>query len=216
MNGGSRILKKPGKQLDDDRHIFRKRSLLSGNGGLWILIVIIAVITGVAMWLVPEDAPVHAPLPSLDLPADETVSPDVAENDLDADAILPDGARARTIIEEIQTGDAPLGDTAYAKAEEQRSAGRLTDAYLLYFFAARHGNADAALELGTQADPAYYSVGTSNLDAPDAGQAYKWYRMAATAGNAEAERRLAELRNRVELQATAGDAQAQRLMLQWK
>ena len=216
MNGGSRILRKPAKQLDDDRHIFRKRSLLGGNGGLWLLIIIIAMITGIAILLVPEDAPVHAPLPSLDQPSDETIPSATAENDLGTEAILLDGERARTIIEEIQKGDAPLGDAAYAQAEEQRSAGRLTDAYLLYFFAARNGNADAALELGTQADPAYYSVGTSNLDAPDAGQAYKWYRMAAAAGSTEAERRLAELRGRVELQATTGDAQAQRLMLQWK
>ncbi len=97
-----------------------------------------------------------------------------------------------------------------------QGAGDLEDAYLLYRFAARHGQVQAALTLGTQADPAYHDGATGFLPEPDAGQAYKWYSVAAAADNTTATQRLQDLRKRVQQDAVAGDEQARRLLLQWR
>ena len=96
-----------------------------------------------------------------------------------------------------------------------QAGGNLEDAYLLYRFAARHGHAQAAMTLGTRADPAFHDAASSYLPEPEPGQAYKWYGMAAEAGNEEALQRLQDLRQRVQRDAAAGDEQARRLLLQW-
>jgi hypothetical protein len=165
---------------------------------------------------------------SLSRDTDDTILPIVREpavpatpepdaGDLFADPGQPDGDQARAII--AQLGDAAPEvriNHAYAQAEAFRDAGRLADAYLLYFFAARQGDAASALVLGTMADPARYSADKSFLDAPDMGQAYKWYRAASEQGNATATERLAELRTQVETAAATGDEHARRLLLQWR
>ena len=231
-----------------------------GRGGLTsgrtrALMALVAVITAIAIWLVPDDEKQSSlslpPLPSapdasvalpLPLPSETDPSgtlslpsaPDTSEtlplpSATDTSEPLPlppppggvatitnggDGARA--FIYELRAGGAqPDTDVVFTEAERMQGEGNLEDAYLLYRFAARHGQAQAAMMLGTQADPAFHTAVTSYLPEPDPGQAYKWYSVAATAGNDEAVQRLRDPHKRVQQDAAAGDEQARRLLLQW-
>ncbi len=212
-----------------------KETRSGGNrnpGRARVLMVLVAVITGLAIWLVPVDEkPAPPSLPAL------PSSPDTSSEALPLPAVpvtseelkLPPpsggsiatitngGDGARTFLYEMRaTGAEPDADVVFAEAERMQGAGDLEDAYLLYRYAARHGQAQAALSLGTQADPAFHAAATSFLPEPDAGQAYKWYSVAAAADNKEAAQRLQDLRKRVQQEALAGDEQAKRLLLQWR
>lgn len=196
------------------------------------LMVLVAVITGLAIWLVPVDeerAPPSLPalpsapdtssealpLPSAPVTSEELKLPPPPGGGIAT--ITNGGDGARTFLYEMRTtGEEPDADAVFAEAERMQGAGDLEDAYLLYRYAARHGQAQAALSLGTQADPAFHAAASSFLPEPDAGQAYKWYSVAAAADNNEAARRLQELRKRVQQEALAGDEQARRLLLQWR
>ena len=230
-----------------------------GRGGLTsgrtrALMALVAVITAIAIWLVPDDEK-QSPLSLPPLPSapDTSVAlplpsvPDTSEAVLlpsatDTSEVLPlpsadrtsevlslppppggvatitnggDGARA--FIYELRAGGAqPEMDVVFTEAERMQGEGNLEDAYLLYRFAARHGQVQAAMMLGAQADPAFHTAVTSYLPEPDPGQAYRWYSVAAAAGNDEAEQRLQGLRKRVQQDAAAGDEQARRLLLQWR
>lgn len=230
-----------------------------GRGGLTsgrtrALMALVAVITVIAIWLVPDDEK-QSPLSLPPLPSapDTSVAlplpsvPDTSEAVLlpsatDTSEVLPlpsadrtsevlslppppggvatitnggDGARA--FIYELRAGGAqPEMDVVFTEAERMQGEGNLEDAYLLYRFAARHGQVQAAMMLGAQADPAFHTAVTSYLPEPDPGQAYRWYSVAAAAGNDEAEQRLQGLRKRVQQDAAAGDEQARRLLLQWR
>ena len=127
------------------------------------------------------------------------------------------GEGARTFLYRLQaSGAEPDPEVVFAEAERLQGRGELEDAYLLYRYAARHGHTQAAMKLGTEADPAYHSAANSYLPEPVPGQARKWYSMAAAAGDVEAGQRLEDLRVRLESDAAAGDEQAQRLLLQWR
>jgi TPR repeat protein len=127
------------------------------------------------------------------------------------------GDRARAVIAQLRAeNEEPDPGEVFAQAEQLQSESQLDDAYLLYRFAARQGHAQAALVLGSQADPAFYTSETSILPEPDLQQAYKWYQVAAAAGNEEAVVRLESLRERVEQSAADGNGPARRLMLQWQ
>ena len=126
-----------------------------------------------------------------------------------------DGARA-FIYKLGSDGSQPDTDVVFAEAERMQDEENLLDAYLLYRYAARHGHAQAALRLGTQADPAYHTAASSYLPEAEPAQAYKWYSAAAAAGSDEATQRLPVLRTHVQQEATAGDEQARRLLLQWQ
>ena len=193
------------------------------------LMVLVVVITAIAMWLVPVDeepAPLSLPpLPSAQgtveaLPLPST--PDTPE-ELSLPptggiaAVINGGDRARTFIAELREADAqPDADIIFAEAERMQGEGNLEDAYLLYRFAARHDQAQAALILGTWADPAFHAAAAGYLPEPESAQAYKWYSKAAAAGNEEAVQRLQTLHKRVQQDAAAGDEQAGRLLLQWR
>ena len=218
------------------------------------LMVLVAVITAVAIWLVPvEDKQAPPSLPSMTSapesseklalpPAAETAGeqalapakapsgtqvPAAAEGTSEALSLPPppggiatvtnggDGARA-FIYKLRADGAQPDADVVFAEAERMQDQGNLLDAYLLYRFAARHGQTQAALILGTQADPAYHAADSSYLPEAEPAQAYKWYSVAATAGNEEATLRLQDLHQRVQQDAAAGDEQARRLLLQWQ
>jgi len=197
------------------------------------LMVVIAAVTLVAIWLVPDEkdeappalpemasAPLpeeSLPLPPADQPEESLPLPPPPASGDEATAAQSQGDKARTIVAEWRAGDRqPEPGEVFARAEQLQSEGQLEDAYLLYRLAARQGHAPAALVLGTQADPAFYTAETSVLPGPDPEQAYKWYRAAAAAGDEQAERRLQQLRDNVERSAAGGDAAAQRLMLQWR
>jgi hypothetical protein len=194
------------------------------NNGTWnprrarVLMVLVAIITAISIWLVPDDeeqAPTSLPsLPSAPETSEELALPPPAGG---IATVTNGGDGARALIYELRAGGAqPDANVVFAEAERLQGEGNLEDAYLLYRFAARHGQAQAALILGTQADPAFHATASSYLPEPEPGQAYKWYSVAATAGNKEAPQRLQDLHNRVQQNAANGDEQARRLLLQWQ
>ena len=168
-----------------------------------VVVIILAVV-----WLSPEPAPEPVPAPGPARPL-ETVEP--------AESAVERGDTARDVINELEA-DADGADfaEAYRKAEEFQAQGRLADAQLLYFFAARGGHAPAAFTLATFYDPNHHSADASLMDEPDAFQAYKWYRAADAAGDERAATRLDELRAWAEEAAASGNAEAERLLLQWE
>jgi len=180
------------------------------------LMALVVIVTAIAIWMVPADKEEALPsLPQLPAPGPEAErAPSAA---VEGAAAFRGGDKARFFIARLRADSAePDADVVFAEAERLQDAGNLDDAYLLYRFAARQDHAQAALVVGTLADPAYHTATSSYLPEPKPGQAYKWYSVAAAAGNEEAERRLQELRHQVQQAATAGDEQAQRLMLQWR
>jgi TPR repeat protein len=213
--------------LDEDDAQPRRR-------GPWRLILIVAVLTLVAVFLVPSEAPREtAPEPTAS--ADDTGSAppsllDAPPAPVESAAIAvppaaptqraqpqrQPGELARERIAEMRrAGDVDL-DRVVAMAREQQAAGAGMDAYLLLFFAAREGHPAAALALGEQADPAHHDANAGMPGEPDPMQAYKWYREAADAGEATAGQRLQALRERIERRAAEGDAEAQRMTLLWR
>ena len=193
--------------LDDERRVREGTGI---SRGAKVLIVLVAVVTILAVWLVPSDKDESPP----DLP--DIAAPPTADEG-DGTARFRAGDRARAIIARLRAEDTePNTDEVFGHAEQLQSERQLDDAYLLYRYAARQGHAQAALVLGSQADPAFYASESSILPMPDLEQAYKWYRVAAAAGNEEAETRLQRLRESVEQSAANGNERARRLMLQWQ
>lgn len=130
---------------------------------------------------------------------------------------LPEGAAARKLIGDLRSGDAKLAqDEILRQAHTYQQSGDLTDAYLLLFFAARQGDAQAAFDLATLQDPNHFQAGSSLLEAPDAFQAQKWYSKAAAQNVPNAKERLQALRSTIRKQADDGDMAARRLLLNWQ
>lgn len=181
------------------------------------LMAVVAVVTLLAVWLVPDD---KQPTPLPELPGAPQVDADLpppAPPAKDSAAATRAGDRARAFVSGLRSGRTePDPDTVFVEAERLQGEGYSDDAYLLYRFAARHGHGQAALVLGTQADPAFHAAANPDLLNDEPEQAYKWYSMAVAAGIEEAAARLQDLRKRVEQSAAAGDERAQRLMLQWQ
>lgn len=127
------------------------------------------------------------------------------------------GDRARALIDGIRRGgQEPDLESVYRRAERFIADGKLTDAHLLLFYAARRGHILAARELGGMYDPIYFSTATSIMDEPDPAQAYKWYRRAAEGGDEIAQVRLLALKAWVEQAAAQGDEGARLLLMAWK
>ncbi len=121
-----------------------------------------------------------------------------------------EGAAAREVIADIMAAGKPDTKAAYEQAKAFAEAGQDTDAYLMYFFAARHGHGPSALHLATQADPNVHA------DTAEPFQALKWYQVAEKAGMKEASSKLKQLKTWVANAADQGDINAQRLLLQWQ
>jgi TPR repeat protein len=122
---------------------------------------------------------------------------------------------AREYIADVTTeGPESYGD-AYERAGEYREEGRLADAQVLYFYAARGGHAGAEFALAEMNDPNHHESATSLLAEPDAYQAYKWYSAALEHGSPEAQQRLDALRDWATQAAARGNSEAERLLLQW-
>ncbi len=127
------------------------------------------------------------------------------------------GDTAREIIAQLQADpDGPDFGEAHARAQDYLAEGRLADAQLLYFFAARGGYAPAAFDLATFNDPSRDETAPSLIAAPDPFQAYRWYTAARNAGDERAAQRLEELRTWAESASRSGDTDAERLLLQWE
>ena len=212
--------------------------------GPWHLIILVVILTLLGVWLVPdEEAPEPIPIPRpnattapqapaapVDLPleeplrAGETAMPAEDADLTDATGLTQTeepldnspGAKARRMIAEMRSGGELSIEDIYAAAEDAQARGELSDAYLLYFFAAREGHAPAALTLAHQSDPAGFRPDASLFERPDLSQAHKWYLIAAEGGSAEARTALIALRKRIEKMADGGDPEAQRITLQWQ
>lgn len=127
------------------------------------------------------------------------------------------GDAARQAIAKLQSESTPPNyDAAYQQAQAFQAKGRLADAQLMYFFAARGGQAKAAFELGSMSDPNHFAPKSSLMKKPDPFQAYKWYKQAKDGGVTAAAQRLADLRKWTEQRAQSGDEQARQLLLQWE
>jgi TPR repeat protein len=122
---------------------------------------------------------------------------------------------AREVISEQQQAETPDYAASLEQARSLRAEGKLADAQLLYFFAARGGYTPAAFELGELYDPLHFDASASLMDKPDAFQAYKWYQQAAQAGDAQATMRLQELQMWAQQAADEGNLDAEQLLLQW-
>ncbi|MCU7935540.1 MAG: hypothetical protein KZQ99_11755 [Candidatus Thiodiazotropha sp. (ex Dulcina madagascariensis)] len=128
-----------------------------------------------------------------------------------------DGETARSIISRLRAGETTLTPAQLLdQANTFRQEGRLTDAYLLLFYAARNGDGQAAFSLAGLHDPNHFVKGGSLLEKPDPYQAHKWYTMAAAQGVTKAQQRLKILRSNMEEQAKRGDLTAKRLILNWQ
>lgn len=168
--------------------------------------IVLIVLVIYALYPEPEPEPVPAPKPTRPL---ETVAPAESEEQR--------GDTAREIIDTLKAAPDTIDYAeGYSRAQEFRAAGRLADAQLLYFFAARGGHAPAAFILATFYDPNHHSQESSLMEEPDPFQAYKWYREAEDAGYEDAAARLAELKAWAEDAAQSGDSAAERLLLQWE
>jgi TPR repeat protein len=131
---------------------------------------------------------------------------------LDADR----GDEARQVVADLEESGPADYQQAYERAQEFQREGRLADAQLLYFYAARGGHAQSELALATMNDPNHHSAETSLLSEPDPFQAYKWYSAALEHGATSASARLEELHEWAKEAAADGDLEAERLLLQWQ
>ncbi len=193
----------------------------SASNRLWLIISAIMAVTLVAVFMVPdgreqaEDIPVPEAAPKVSVPESREARPDspTGEEKPAEEAALAEGEAARRFLAASAGLDA---DAIFRQAEKFRRDGRLADAWLLYFKAARDGHARAAMALAEQADPAFFDAASSMLDAPDLVQAHKWYEQARRNGSKEAGERLDKLMKRLEQAAADGDRQAQLLLVKWK
>ena len=153
-------------------------------------------------------------LPEAKAPSSPPVAAAVAPEGVDTDR---PGEEARALIATMRAPNAEEDlATVFRKAGESLNLGRIADAHLLYFFAARRGHAPAALVLAGIYDPVHFDKDRSLLGRPDPLQALKWYRVAAEQGDGEARARLKSLESWVDARARAGDAEAERLRLSWR
>jgi hypothetical protein len=184
-----------------------------------ILMAVVALITILAIWLVPsqqEEAPPALPQLTTAAPPMQAENAPGTPADAPSAPALP-GDRARAVIAGLRAGGGdPDPAEVFVNAQRMQDEGHPDDAYLLYRYAANHGEQQAALLLGTRADPAYYTADGNILPEPEPEQAIKWYRIASAEGNAEATARLKSLRGRLEQASAAGDTQADRLLLLWQ
>jgi hypothetical protein len=185
----------------------RERGQMDQRVAIGIGIVLAAVVVLAVVWLASRE-PAPEPIPEPGRPI-ETVEP--------AESPAERGDSAREIIAELSSSETGADYAqAYERAQEFQADGRPADAMLLYFFAARGGNAAAAFDLATFHDPNHHAETSSLMDEPDAFQAYRWYRQAEEAGHEAASERLTDLRAWAERAADTGNPEAERLLLQWE
>jgi len=197
-----------------------------GRGRLWLAIGAVVLATLAAVWMVPDDKPGRP----REIPAPPSPPSEPAENPASEEGGAPAEAPAQPEAE-VETKKAPEGAAARAwlaeagdpaaveitaKAREFQRAGRLADAWLLYFKAAREGDPAAAMALAEQADPAFYDPARSALARPDLVQAHKWYARALALGAEEARSRLKGVLERLARRASQGDEAAALLLQEWR
>lgn len=176
------------------------------NQRVLIAIVAVAIVVLLALFLFWPKKPEPIPEPGRPL---ETVAP--------AESAKERGDTARDIIARLKANSTgPDYAEARARAQELQADGRLADAQLLYFFAARAGHAPAAFDLATFYDPNHHSAASSIVAEPDPFQAYRWYIVARDAGYDGASERLDALHAWAESDSQSGNNDAERLLLLWE
>lgn len=175
----------------------------------WLLIAAVAGLALLALVVFyPGSEPEPVPAPTTQRPI-ETVAP--------AETAEQRGDTAREIVAALKSSGGGVDYAqAVSRAEQFQADGKLADAQLLYFFAARGGNADAAFALASMYDPLHHAEQPGLMSEPDMFQAYQWYVEAQGAGLSAANERLANLKSWTEQAAASGDAEAERLLLQWE
>ena len=191
--------------MNTDNAIRHSRGATRNQVVIGLAAVVVVVIVLVTVYM-SRQQPEPIPEPGRAL---ETVQP--------AKSAEERGDTARAVIEQLEANTAgPDYAAAHARAKEFQAEGRLADAQLLYFFAARGGYAPAAFDLATANDPNHPAAGSGLAAAPDLFQAYRWYTAARDAGHPDASGRLEELRVWAESASQAGDQEAERLLIQWE
>jgi len=206
-----------------------------GRGRLWLAIGLVVAATLAAVLMVPDEEPaeveaIPAPVvspppatapaePEAPPPAESAMAPEARKTESPATETAvssstgPEGSAARAWL---AAADNPSPAELAAKALQFQRMGQVADAWLLYFKAAREGDAGAAMALAEQADPVFFDPARSALEKPDLVQAHKWYSRAAELGAAGAVARLEQLLKQVEKRAVAGDERAALLLEEWR
>ena len=191
------------REINTTGPVGRNRGLIDMR--VLIAVVVVAIVVLLAFFVFrPKPEPIPEPGRPL-----EAVEP--------AESAEERGDTAREIVARLQanTGGPDYAE-ARARAQEFQADGRLADAQLLYFFAARGGHAPAAFDLATFYDPNHYAAASSIVAEPDPFQAYRWYAAARDAGDDRASERLDALRAWAESASQSGNDDAERLLLQWE
>jgi TPR repeat protein len=165
-----------------------------------IIVVAVLVLAGAGYWLFLRE-PVEVVKPTAPLPPA-------------AKEARPEAAR-EIISQQKETNETDF-DQSYREALAFMDQGKMADAQLLLFYAARAGHGPSALVLAGLYDPVGFDPSTSLMDQPDPYQAFKWYNKALDAGEQQAAPRLDALRAWCETAAAEGDEQASQLLLQWE
>lgn len=167
----------------------------------WAVAAVTALLlaAGIAWWGWPQyccrdtgKGPHPQSVPQETKPGDGKAAPgDAADKAKDADpAASLDGVRK-------YLAGRPTPADAAAMAGRLAQAGRMIDAqFLLLRYAAEHGDAGAARQVGRMYDPATYSKDSSPLPGPNPLEAGKWLKQAAEAGDVEAQYRYGMLLKR--------------------
>lgn len=205
----------------------QNKSSNSTSNRLWLIISLVIAVTVVAVLMVPDKekkaediplpgaAPAETPAPTVPAESRAGTAANEAPAETKTGSAGVEGEAARAYL--AKAASEGLGvDALLAQAQAFQSEGKLGDAWLLYFKAAKDGSAEAAMMLAQQADPAYFRAGSTVLSQPDVVQAHKWYEQARRNGSDVAQQRLQQLLVELEKAAGAGDEQAAVLLEKWK
>jgi TPR repeat protein len=107
-------------------------------------------------------------------------------------------------------------DETFEQALALQADGKLDDAQMLYFFAARQGHAQSAYRYAEMNDPLHHSAGGSLLPEPDPNAAFRYYQIALQGGSEDAAERLEALHQWTIDAAAAGNIDAEMLLVQWE
>ena len=129
-------------------------------------------------------------------------------------ANLLEGDRARLLINTVWKDASPSTEDIYREAEALRLKQQNTDAWLLYFYAARQGYGAAAAALAAMSDPFTYTQFGTPLPNADEFQALKWYSMAKRQGFNDSDADFQRLKTHITNKARTGDTRSTQLLLQ--
>lgn len=213
----------------------------ANRGLLWLIsgVILLLLIALIFLFQRPDSEPVPVPVDSVAVPPASKEARGDAARDIIAklqntksskddqetleseESVDDESMTGEPADDESMDGDSADEGTmnneqAYARAQAFQAEGKLADAQLLYFFAARGGYAPAAFDLASFYDPNHFSKETSLMNDPDPFQAYKWYKKSLELGRDDAEARLAALHAWAEDAAGTGNMKAEQLLLVWE